>query len=249
MLRLVLLAAGVSLILSLNARQAYCQARTGETSGLFGSRSIGSGTSSLGSGSRLGGGGGRGASGSAGTQGASDAGTLSGNERFVRGNRQAGSFVGGDQGDVGRFVGGTPSTGAGGGRGGSGLDQGPRGAGARAAGGGRGQQGQGGQGREPDRRVRVQRRVAFEYPAPAPRQLGTKLTGRIAGMSRIRSTGPLTVSVEGRTAVLRGMVASDHDRVLAEQVALLEPGISRVRNELTILADEPSPAILPPSNR
>jgi hypothetical protein len=70
----------------------------------------------------------------------------------------------------------------------------------------------------------------------------------------LRSSSPLSrfgtieVSLEGGTAVLRGTVASENERALAEQVAMLEPSISEVRNELTVqvpaVAPRPTPASL-----
>ena len=44
----------------------------------------------------------------------------------------------------------------------------------------------------------------------------------------------ITVAVEGSTAVLTGAVPSVQDRKLAEQMALLEPGVRAVRNELVV---------------
>ena len=54
-----------------------------------------------------------------------------------------------------------------------------------------------------------------------------------------RALGPLvpqgaTVSFDGGTVVLQGSVASDADRKLAQQMALLEPGVRSVRNELVV---------------
>ena len=43
----------------------------------------------------------------------------------------------------------------------------------------------------------------------------------------------------GRTAILRGTVATDEDRRLAEQLVLLEPGVAKVQNEITV---RPQPA-------
>jgi len=57
------------------------------------------------------------------------------------------------------------------------------------------------------------------------------------------------VSIEGRTAVLRGSVASDQARLLAEQLILLEPGIDSVRNELTSSWKAPEPALGRPGNQ
>lgn len=47
------------------------------------------------------------------------------------------------------------------------------------------------------------------------------------------------ISVQGRTAVLQGTVPSDRDRLVAERLALLEPGIERVENRLTVAAPSP----------
>jgi BON domain len=54
---------------------------------------------------------------------------------------------------------------------------------------------------------------------------------KIAGLSRL---GPIQASLEGRTAVLRGTVASEADRQLAEGLARLEPEVMAVRNELVV---------------
>jgi len=47
------------------------------------------------------------------------------------------------------------------------------------------------------------------------------------------------ISVQGRTAVLQGTVPSDRERLLAERLALLEPGIEQVENRLTVAAPSP----------
>lgn len=47
------------------------------------------------------------------------------------------------------------------------------------------------------------------------------------------------INVQGRMAVLQGTVPSDRDRLLAERLALLEPGIERVENRLTVVAPSP----------
>ena len=72
--------------------------------------------------------------------------------------------------------------------------------------------------------------VGFELPK--------SVIGRITGdleqrMGRVLEASAVEIRLQGRTAVLRGSVATDHDRAVAEQLALLEPGISFVRNELS----------------
>lgn len=59
-----------------------------------------------------------------------------------------------------------------------------------------------------------------------------------SAVSRMPGTA-VEITVQGRTAVLQGTVPSDRERLLAERLALLEPGIERVENRLTIA--EPSP--------
>lgn len=166
-------------------------------------------------------------------------GQIAGNERFIRGNRQGGQFVGRDQTDSTAFVGATTG----------GLGQ----VGATAGLQRRNQQNpnnaarQGTTGRN-QKQYRTIRTPAFDFPEPLPETVSATLGSRmvaaqIAPSSRqavgLRSLAGVQVAVEGRTAILRGAVTRDHDRVLAEKLALLEPGISRVRNELTL----PGPAV------
>jgi osmotically-inducible protein OsmY len=51
---------------------------------------------------------------------------------------------------------------------------------------------------------------------------------------RIEKLSPIQVQVQGQTAVLRGVVASEYDRRVAEQVVRMQPGIWEVKNELTL---------------
>lgn len=54
--------------------------------------------------------------------------------------------------------------------------------------------------------------------------------------------GQVSLTMEGQVAVLSGTVESDHARDIAERLALLEPGIAAVRNELIVRAPEPTRA-------
>jgi hypothetical protein len=51
---------------------------------------------------------------------------------------------------------------------------------------------------------------------------------------RIQKLSPITVSLDNETAILRGRVATEHDRQLVEILTRFEPGIWRVQNELTV---------------
>lgn len=76
-------------------------------------------------------------------------------------------------------------------------------------------------------------KLGFEplaLPAPRVEQSAAKLTLSTA----IQSSGPIQVTMAGRTATLRGAVASEHDKRLAGLMLLFEPGISKVENELTV---------------
>ena len=66
----------------------------------------------------------------------------------------------------------------------------------------------------------------------------TKLPGLVAHA--------VTVSVEGQTAVLRGKVASKEEGEKIGRLALLEPGISTVKNELSVDPSLVPPETLPP---
>ena len=44
----------------------------------------------------------------------------------------------------------------------------------------------------------------------------------------------IEVSPEGHSAILRGAVPSEHDRQTTELLVMLEPGIQKVENELTV---------------
>jgi osmotically-inducible protein OsmY len=53
--------------------------------------------------------------------------------------------------------------------------------------------------------------------------------------------GSVNVSVQGDTVTLRGTVSSENDRLLAAQMAMLEPSVSSVRNELTVAVPNANP--------
>ena len=47
-------------------------------------------------------------------------------------------------------------------------------------------------------------------------------------------------TMSGRSAILRGEVATEHDRVLAAELLRLEPGVGQVQNQLTVSSQAPS---------
>jgi len=170
-------------------------------------------------------------------------GQLNYSERFVRGNRQPGSFVGADTQDLGRFLGAVQAGQTGGQNRFSGLGptgrsaqaRQPRNAGGRASG-----------SRRSAAQVRNSLSIAFDYPATAAPRISTALAGRLERSKRIQNLSSIEVELRRGTATLRGVVATDHDRVLAEILALLEAGIWRVKNDLVVAQLPADPALSQP---
>ena len=163
----------------------------------------------------------------------SSVGTIDSSDRFVRGARQPGEFVGSDAGETAGFVGEvTASTG-------------------RTSSSGRASQtyrrtqttgrANTGRSRGSSATIRTSIRLGFTHAQRPPAQLRSVLATRLSGISRLQMRSPVEVLIEGRTATLRGEVATEHGRVLAEQLARLEPGIWNVRNELVVAASSTSP--------
>lgn len=200
------------------------------SSGLFGSRSVGGGVTA-GSSSAFG-------SASQGQGGLAQpaqqsAGLVTGNERFVRDARAPGQFVGADSADSSAFN----SMQQTGGRNtmmrGNQFSQfnqlgqflrnqqfNPNQAGANA----------------PRQRAQipVALRLGFEAPVVPAAPVQTRLTTRVQRVLNVAPSRPVTINVEGRVAILRGTVATEHEKLLAEKLAMLEPGISEVKNDLVV---------------
>ena len=117
----------------------------------------------------------------------------------------------------------------------------------------------GGFGSQPQRGVATQRQirirlvlpndVAAEYRILPATKIQTSLSKQFAGInasqekskvrlgsSRVFKGSDIQITADGRTVTLRGQVSSDRERKLAERIAKLEPGVSRVVNQLEILA-------------
>jgi osmotically-inducible protein OsmY len=158
------------------------------------------------------------------TRGDAAAGQVTGNERFLRNNRQAGQFVGSDSADTSNFF--------------SQLS------GLAATQGARGQNNQQNTNnvRLMPSKARVLVTPGFSVTMPSGDRVSTTLQQRLEKSQRIGRLGPISVRLEGRTAVLSGSVATEHDRDLAAQVALLEAGVAAVRNELSV-GPPPSPEV------
>ena len=154
-----------------------------------------------------------------------DVGVLSGNERFLRGNRGRAAFVGADRNEGQTFVGsqqartsGTIVSST------AGIDPPPD---------------LSRQINQPLTKIAAGQmqlpKISLSLGDLAPRQ---ELSSRSAIISRLQQATSLvpgsdiSVSVEGRTAILNGVVHSDEERKLAETLVSFEPGISQIRNLL-----------------
>ncbi|MHC4180946.1 MAG: BON domain-containing protein [Planctomycetota bacterium] len=173
---------------------------------------------------------------------------VSAGARFSRESRQPGQFVGADTAEMQTFVGsvqagqGVPGQSGSGLRSGSGLmggGQNRRGT-ANRSGAARG-------GRRSTTQIRSSLSVGFRRPVAAPSAVSTALVRRLSRSRRVRTVSPVEVVIQGQTATLRGVVATDYDRALAGQLARLEVGIWQVRNELEVAAAPAEPEVPPPS--
>jgi len=231
------------------------------TSGMFGSRTVGTsispgmssfgGTSSMGgmgmSGMGMGGTGMSGISGMSGMSGMGMSGMsgmgsmgMSGMGNSY-GSTQAGEFIGANTGQAG-FIGGGQ---LGQNRGmqssyqNYGQNSGQYGQfgntrGANQANRGNQQSNQGSQNSRNQTQLLTTRYADFEYPRSSNTDLSTALSLRLQQTVGKRSPSSIETSFQGNTLVLKGMVATVHDRDLAGILARMEPGIDQVQNDLTV---------------
>jgi osmotically-inducible protein OsmY len=83
--------------------------------------------------------------------------------------------------------------------------------------------------------LRVPVRLGFTPAArPAPTVISGRVQSRLERIPRVRNMGSVSVQMDGSTAVLSGAVSTADDRNLLARVLLLEPGVSDVRNELQV---------------
>jgi hypothetical protein len=89
--------------------------------------------------------------------------------------------------------------------------------------------------------IRVQLRPAFDFPPPIPLQANVPMQLRLSKEMAVVGVGSPKIEMVGRTAVIRGVVATERDRELIARLALLEPGVSQVENLVEIQAPAPTP--------
>lgn len=157
--------------------------------------------------------------------------------RYIRGNRQAGAFVGRDADDTAAFVGSQQA----------GADVELRSAIDELAIETLPDQNQLQTPPMPPRTMLYapRLRVDFTYASRSEPELSNDLVRRLQTSLGLTDPRGVQVAIDEGVAVLRGQVPSDRARKLAEHLVRFEPGITRVRNELQLSTAPPAlPALL-----
>ncbi len=94
--------------------------------------------------------------------------------------------------------------------------------------------------------IRASLRMGFSRPVLAPSRVSIALSQRLSNYVSVQAVSPVEVVIQGRTATLRGVVATNYARALAEQLARLEAGIGQVRNEIVVAVAPAEPALRVP---
>ncbi|HPM80229.1 MAG TPA: BON domain-containing protein [Candidatus Anammoximicrobium sp.] len=172
------------------------------------------------------------------------AGQITGSERFLRENREAGQMVGGDVQGVGNLRGQTD----GGSQSTSSMFGGQSGYSTRSMMSNLMNSGMFGSSRQQQRQqLRVPLRIgpnSFPFSSATPAVAtgpNLRVQNRLARLPPLKDRGSVQVEMEGQVAVLRGAVTSQHERDLVARLVLLEPGIADVRNELQVGSATPNP--------
>jgi osmotically-inducible protein OsmY len=255
MLRKLFAAACCCLAVASPAAAQFTQSNIGggtSTYGSFGNRTLGGGMNGPSSANFTGNNGAMGntfgsTAGAAGTTGQQTAGSgLTGSERFLRQNRQ-GAFVGADSGDAGNLM---SQAGQGGMNGMNGMFN-PQSMFSQFARMNQQRQnnfnnrnnGRGGKNKE--LRVAIKADISTTNLAASPTNVSRQFASRLRNLPALENTAAVQVTMEGRTAILTGTVASERDRELVAGLAMLEPGISAVQNNLVVGANPPRLEELP----
>jgi osmotically-inducible protein OsmY len=93
---------------------------------------------------------------------------------------------------------------------------------------------------------RVPLRLGFQPSPPPAGRIGAQITSQLNKVPGLANVGPIDVSLVGQTAVLRGKVASEADRQLAEGLVRLAPAVQGVLNELEVASPGTTAEGLPP---
>ena len=90
--------------------------------------------------------------------------------------------------------------------------------------------------------VRTILRLADENLLVAPVQgVNTEIAEHLGVLPALHWESPAQVVMQGRTAILRGVVATEHDRDLAERVVRLEATVDQVQNLIAVAGQSSLP--------
>jgi hypothetical protein len=95
----------------------------------------------------------------------------------------------------------------------------------------------------PPQPMRMEVRVAFHAPRPTSAVVANTLRARLAKILGARGMAQPVVTMQGDTAVLSGVAASDSERLVIGQLAALEQGVREVRNEMTVAGEAGAAAV------
>jgi len=96
--------------------------------------------------------------------------------------------------------------------------------------------------------VRTALTLGFEPATAAPRQVSSAIAEHLGALPALHWQVPAQVEMQGRTAILRGVAATEHDRDLAERVVRLEPTVDQVQNQIEVAGQAVPPKALPAGN-
>ena len=84
------------------------------------------------------------------------------------------------------------------------------------------------------RSIRPQLVVAFDHPRPAPETTQAAISTRFSKLSSKSQFKDIQIEMDGDVVVLRGQVDTERSGKVAVVLARMEPGVTTVRNELTV---------------
>jgi len=90
------------------------------------------------------------------------------------------------------------------------------------------------QGNKKQLRFAIKADITTQKAVSTPTSLGRQFETRLKKLPGLEKSDSVQVTMDGRTAILTGSVATDRDRKLIAGLAMLEPGISAVQNELEV---------------
>ena len=79
--------------------------------------------------------------------------------------------------------------------------------------------------------------IGFSIPRTGSTVVANRLQARFKEIPALKGTINVTVVMEGSTAVLTGTAISEREQGFAASLAMLEPGVDDVRNEVRVVSE------------